>query len=68
MNHSHDPNKTVDEMRKWWKEHEKNFDFKAAAERRGREGGGPKAKPGDGKSPDTGAKPGDGEGAAPAMK
>ncbi len=46
----HDP----DEMRKWWKEHEKGFDFQAAAERRGREGGGPKSKAGDGTSPDTG--------------
>lgn len=45
-----------DEMRKWWKEHEKGFDFAGAAERRAREKGGPKSKPTDGSSADTGMK------------
>ncbi len=33
-----------DQMRKWWKEHEKDFDFKEAAARRAREGADPAAK------------------------
>lgn len=48
-----------DAMRAWWKEHAKGFDFQAAAAERAKKGGGPKAKPNDGTSPDTGAKPGD---------
>lgn len=49
-----------DAMRAWWKEHEKGFDFSAAAERRAREGSGPKAKGPDGKgakAPDPGTPP-----------
>jgi len=46
-----------DAMRKWWKEHEKGFNYEAAGLRRAKEGGGPTAKDGDGSSPDTGAKP-----------
>ena len=40
-----------DAMRKWWKEHEKGFNFEAAGLRRAKEGGGPTAKDGDGSRP-----------------
>lgn len=56
-----------DAMRAWWKEHAKGFDFQAAAEERAKKkNAGPKAKPRDGTSPDTGAKPGEGEPEPPA--
>ena len=55
-----DAGQDPDAMRAWWKEHEKGFDYAAAAAARAKKGGGPKAKPGDGSSPDTGAKPGEG--------
>lgn len=43
-----------DEMRAWWKDHEKGFDFDEAAARRAREGSEPpskRKKPGDGAEP-----------------
>jgi hypothetical protein len=40
-----------DAMRTWWKEHEKGFDFQAAAERRAREGSGRAGKGAAGEKP-----------------